>query len=104
VGKIDRTPLQQWSKVTLGHDHRLGVSVAMMESDEFQDLETIMVAACASRTATFHDLEFLTTIGAVQKVQGSRNAFQRIPDHPFWAFAQSLLAVAPESRPRVGGR
>ncbi len=85
-------PLDSLSKLLFNAQHRLAVAAAFASSDEPLRYEDVVASTGASRSVVHKEVQVLTAIGAVQRVEVERAVyFQRAPS-TYWVLCDELIA------------
>jgi DNA-binding transcriptional regulator GbsR (MarR family) len=85
-------PADSLSKLLFNAQHRLAVAEAFMSSDQALRYDDIATSTGVSRSVVHKEVQVLTTIGAVQRVDIERAVyFQRTPS-AFWDLCTELAA------------
>ncbi len=93
--------LSNLSKLLFNAQHRLAVAAAFAETDQPLRYDELVARTRVSRSVVHKEVQVLTAIGAVQRIELERAVYFQRTESAFWAFCAELSAVhdpAPRTR------
>jgi predicted transcriptional regulator len=84
------TDTQVLSKLLFNAQHRIAVAQVFLVADEVLGHEDVAARAGVGRSVAHKELAVLVRIGAVTRLEASRQVFYERAASPFWAFISDL--------------
>lgn len=84
------TDTQVLSKLLFNAQHRIGVAHVFLATDEVLVHDDVSSRSGVGRSVVHKELAILVRIGALRRMEVSRQVFYERADSPFWAFISDL--------------